>query len=145
MGTVMAAISFALKASYWLFQERRDVAPLRPQTFSAHLCIFQPCAYWGWLLRACRTSILLGNGFPLGEFHVFLASLLRKATFIQGGVVDQPHGTCGVYRLLKTTRANFVLANRWRILGRIGCSYSSAITTGFNSRRSTADRQTSTN
>ena len=42
MGTVMAAISFALKASYWLFQERRDVAPLRPQTFSAHLCIFMP-------------------------------------------------------------------------------------------------------
>jgi hypothetical protein len=107
MGTVMAAISFALKASYWLFQERRDVAPLRPQTFSAHLCIFQPCACWGWLLRACRTSILLGNGFPLGEFHVFLASLLRKATFIQGGVVDHPHGTCGVYRLLKTTRAKF--------------------------------------
>ena len=97
MGTFMAAISFALKASCWLFQEPRDFAPLRPQTFSAHLCIFQPCACWGWLLRACRTSILLGNGFPLGEFHVFLASLLRKATFIQ----------CGVYRLLKTTRAKF--------------------------------------
>ena len=84
MGTFMAAISFALKASCWLFQEPRDVAPLRPQTFSAHLRIFQPCAYWGWLLRACRTSILLGNGFPFGEFHVFLASLPRKATFYPG-------------------------------------------------------------
>ena len=49
----------------------------------------------GVAFESMSNLILLGNGFPLGEFHVFLASLLRKATFIQGGVVDQPHGTCG--------------------------------------------------